>query len=153
MELSFRLDDLSGADVQGLLKTHLEELAPLSPPESQHALDLDGLRAPDVTFWSVWDGDRLVGIGALKELDRRHGEVKSMHTARARRGQGIAALTLEHIIAEARQRGYHRLSLETGSMATFSPAQALYSRYGFVDCPPFADYRLDPNSIFMTLEL
>ncbi len=153
MELAFRLDDLCGKEVQGLLKAHLAGLAPLSPPESRHALDLDGLRAPDVTFWSVWDEAALVGIGALKELDRHHGEIKSMHTALARRGQGIAARILNHIIDEARRRTYRRLSLETGSMAAMAPARALYEKFGFVYCDPFADYRLDPHSQFMTLEL
>lgn len=105
MTLSFRLDDLRGAEVQDLLRAHLSTMAEHSPPESRHALDLSGLQAPDVTFWSVWDAEVLVGCGALKELDRRHGEIKSMHTAKARRGQGIAAFMLDYIMDEARQRG------------------------------------------------
>ncbi len=154
MKLSFCLDDLSGAEVQDLLRRHLDTMAESSPPESRHALDLSGLRAPDVTFWSVWDQEEaLVGFGGLKELDPRHGEIKSMHTAKAKRGQGIAARILEHVLVEARRRGYQRLSLETGSMAAFAPARALYSKYGFTDCAPFASYRLDPHSTFMTLEL
>ena len=153
MQLSFRLDDLSGTAVQDLLSRHLETMAEHSPPESRHALDLSGLRAADVTFWSVWDGDALVGCGALKQLDPDHGEIKSMHTAKARRGQGIAARILQHIMAEARARGYRRLSLETGSMAGFAPARSLYVRYGFTFCPPFGSYRLDPNSVFMTRDI
>ena len=153
MELSFHLDDLSGPEVQDLLKRHLDTMAAHSPPESRHALDLTGLRASDVTFWSVWNEAELVGVGALKELDPLHGEIKSMHTAKAKRGQGIAARMLRHIMDEAKARGYLRLSLETGSMEAFAPAHALYEKYGFADCPPFADYRLDPHSIFMTREL
>jgi putative acetyltransferase len=150
MKLSFRLDDLSELDVQNLLRRHLDTMAEHSPPESRHALDLSGLRAPDVTFWSIWDEEILVGCGALKQLETEHGEIKSMHTVRERRGQGIAAAMLEYIMLEATERGYRRLSLETGSMAAFAPARALYSKYGFVDCAPFADYREDPNSLFMT---
>ena len=150
MELSFRLDDLRGAAVQELLSRHLETMAEHSPPESRHALDLDGLRTPDVTFWSVWNNEALVGFGALKELDRHHGEIKSMHTAVAWRGRRIAARLLEHIIDEARRRGYRRLSLETGSMAAFASGRALYARYDFAECPPFGSYREDPNSVFMT---
>lgn len=153
MELSFRLDDLSGEAVQGLLRRHLDTMAEHSPPESRHALDLSGLRAPDVTFWSVWSGDALVGFGGLKELDPHHGEIKSMHTAKAARGQGIAARILEYITGEAVSRGYQRLSLETGSMAAFAPARKLYEKHGFTFCAPFADYRLDPNSTFMTREI
>lgn len=153
MKLSFHLDDLSGANIQALLQRHLDTMAEHSPPESRHALDLSGLRADDVTFWSIWDGAHLVGCGALKELDSRHGEIKSMHTAKVCRGQGVAAAMLEHILEEARRRSYQRLSLETGSMAAFAAAHALYSKYGFADCAPFADYREDPNSIFMTRTL
>ena len=153
MELSFRLDDLSGAEVQELLRRHLDTMAETSPPESRHALDLSGLRAPDVTFWSVWRSEALVGFGGLKELDPRHGEIKSMHTATTARGQGIAARMLEHILTESRNRSYRRLSLETGSMAAFAPARKLYEKHGFAYCDPFADYRLDPHSVFMTLEL
>lgn len=153
MKLSFRRDDLRGAEVQELLRRHLDTMAEHSPPESRHALDLSGLRALDVTFWSIWDDEMLVGCGALKEIDPEHGEIKSMHTAKARRGQGIAATMLDYIMAEARGRGYQRLSLETGSMAAFKPAHALYSKYGFTDCPPFSGYREDHNSIFMTRRL
>ncbi len=148
-----REDDLSGPEIIALLEAHLDTMALHSPPESRHALDLEGLKAPEVTFWTVWEEMALLGCGALKELDARHGEIKSMHTAAAARGRGVARRMVEHILAEARRRSYTRLSLETGSMAAFAPAQNLYSGFGFRFCPPFADYKLDPNSVFMTLEL
>jgi putative acetyltransferase len=118
-----------------------------------HALDLEALRAPEITFWTLWDGSHLLGCGALKELDPLHGEIKSMHTAEARRRTGVGARILTHIIDEARRRGYRRLSLETGSPAAFAPARALYARFGFVICGPFGNYRKDPYSICMTLDL
>ena len=153
MQLTIREDDLRGPEIAALLGAHLDQMADQSPPESRHALDLDGLRVPEVTFWCAWDGPDLLGCGALKELDRRHGEIKSMHTSAAHRGRGVGAKILTHIIDTARARGYRRLSLETGSMAAFAPARALYERFGFTYCDPFADYREDPNSVFMTLEL
>ena len=153
MQLTIREDDLRGPEIAALLGAHLDQMADQSPPESRHALDLDGLRVPEVTFWCAWDGPDLLGCGALKELDRRHGEIKSMHTSVAHRGRGVGAKILTHIIDTARARGYRRLSLETGSMSAFAPARALYERFGFTYCDPFADYREDPNSVFMTLEL
>jgi putative acetyltransferase len=122
----------------------------ITPLESKHALDLDALRQPEITFWSVMDGDKLVGCGAIKRLDAGHGEVKSMRTASARKRAGIASLLLEHIITEARRMGFTRLSLETGSAEFFLPARKLYEKFGFDYCGPFADYRLDPHSVFMT---
>ena len=148
-----REDDLRGPEIAELLRTHLESAKQHSPPESVHALDLDGLRAPEITFWTVWGGPDLLGCGALKELDPLHGEIKSMHTAHAHRRRGVAARILTHIIAEARRRKYRRLSLETGSPAAFAPARKLYARFGFVICEPFADYKVDPYSVFMTLDL
>ncbi len=124
-----------------------------SPPESIHALALDQLRRPEITFWTAWSGAELLGCAALKQLDAAHGEIKSMRTARAHRRAGVARRLLEHLIGEARRRGYRRLSLETGSMAAFAPAHALYAGFGFVRCAPFADYVEDPNSVFMTREL
>jgi putative acetyltransferase len=129
---------------------HMHEL---SPPESVHALDIAGLKGPGVTFWTVRDGGRLLGCGALKQLDREHGEVKSMRTPDGLRRRGAGRAMLDHIVAEARRRGYRRLSLETGSMEGFAPAKRLYESVGFTECPPFADYRPDPNSTFMTLAL
>lgn len=125
----------------------------ISAPESKHALDLDALRRPKITFWTAWDRDALTGCGALQGLDAEHGEIKSMRTARRYARQAVASALLRLIIAEARQRGYRRLSLETGSMPFFAPAHRLYERHGFVDCGPFAGYREDPNSRFMTLVL
>lgn len=148
-----RVDDLTDARVHGLLREHLEDVAKHSPPESTHALDLERLRAPDVTFWSAWDREVVVGCGAIKELDPSHGEIKSMRTAAGHLRRGVAAAILEHIIEEGERRGYERLSLETGTPDAFTPARALYERFGFEECPPFADYRLDPYSVFMTKRL
>ncbi|MCD9033460.1 GNAT family N-acetyltransferase [Luteimonas sp. Y-2-2-4F] len=139
--------------VIALLEAHLRALAPTAPAESRHALDLEGLRRPEVTFWTAWDGEALLGCGALKALDASHGEIKSMRTADAHLRRGVAARMLAHIVGEARRRGYARLSLETGSMAYFEPARRLYATAGFVPCAPFAAYREDPNSVFMTLDL
>lgn len=146
-------DDLSGPEVAELLREHLEGMARLSPPESTHALDIEGLREPAVTFWSVWVGAELVGCGALKELDEHHGEIKSMRTASSHRRKGVAKRLLEHMLAEGRRRGYRRISLETGSQDGFEPARRLYAEFGFTECAPFADYVEDPNSVFMTKEL
>ena len=151
--MEIRRDDLHGPEIAALLREHLRLLALLSPPESMHALDLDELRKPDITFWSVWEGSELMGCGALKELDPGHGELKSMRTAAAHLRKGVAAALMRHMLDEAVSRSYRRLSLETGSMAAFTPAHALYSRFGFRRCGPFADYVEDPNSVFMTREL
>ena len=151
--LQIRIDDLRGPEIADLLAIHIAFCQASSPPESTHVLDLDALRAPGITFWSAWDGATLLGCAALKELDPAYGEVKSMHTAAPQRGRGVGLALLRQVVAEARSRGYRRLSLETGSMEAFAPARALYERFGFVGCPPFAGYRLDPNSVFMTLDL
>ncbi|MEQ8333805.1 GNAT family N-acetyltransferase [Nisaea sp.] len=146
-------DDLTGPEIAELLSAHLDHGNANSPPESVHALDLDGLQSPDVTFWSVWEHGNLLGCGALRELSPDHGELKSMHTARQHRGKGVARAMVEHILAEAKRRGYRQVSLETGSMEAFAPARALYSRFGFTECPPFGSYALDPHSVFMTRAL
>ena len=125
----------------------------ISPPESVHALPVEALRAPDVSFWSVWDEGELVGCGALKHLSDTHAEVKSMRTAMAHRRRGVGRLVLTHLLEEARRRGYRRVSLETGSMDAFEPARQLYASFGFSFCGPFDEYIEDPNSVFMTLEL
>lgn len=151
--LEIKLDDLSGAQIAQLLTDHLRSLFAVTPPESRHALGLDELHKPGVTFWSAWQGNTLVGCGALKELDIEHGEIKSMRTVKAYLRKGVGSRVLEHIISEARRRGYRRLSLETGAMEYFRPAHRLYEKFGFKKCPPFADYREDPNSVFMTMEL
>ncbi|MBA3556171.1 MAG: GNAT family N-acetyltransferase [Gemmatimonadales bacterium] len=139
--------------VVALLHTHLTRARAETARGSAHALDLSGLRAPEVTFWSAWEGDAVVGVGALKRLSADHGEVKSMHTAEAARGRGVGSALLREIMAAARACGMSRLSLETGSWPYFAPARALYARRGFVECGPFGGYRQDPNSVFMTLAL
>lgn len=153
MAFVVRPGELRDGAVQALLREHLAGVALHSPPESIHALDLDGLRAPDMSFWTLWDGDALLACGALKELDGEHGEVKSMRTATAHLRKGAARAMLEHIVAEARRRGYRRLSLETGTAAAFEPAHRLYAAAGFVPCGPFNGYVQDPYSCFMTLAL
>ncbi|HZR17148.1 MAG TPA: GNAT family N-acetyltransferase [Verrucomicrobiae bacterium] len=151
--MDIRVDDLTGAEIIALLREHLDCMARVSPPESRHALDLSGLRQPGITFWTIWAGNELAGCGALKELDKLHGEIKSMRTAYAHQRRGIASQVLRHIIEQAKQRGYRRLSLETGSMDYFEPARRLYYRFGFSVCEPFGAYAPDPNSVFMTKEL
>ena len=152
--MHIREDDLRGADVVALLQAHLDDMHRHSPPESVHALDLDALRRPEITFWTMRDeGGALMGCGALKQLDAGHGEIKSMRTAAAHLRRGVAATLLRHVLRTARARGYRRLSLETGAPEAFAPARALYARFGFVECGPFADYAEDPWSVFMTLEL
>jgi putative acetyltransferase len=153
MTLIIRLDDLRGPEIAALLQEHLDDMHVHSPPEHVHALDLEGLRAPGISFWTAWDGSALAGCGALRALDAAQGEIKSMRTARDYLRKGVAAAILEHIIAEARSRAYRRLSLETGAMAAFAPAHRLYERYGFRSCPPFADYQENPLSRCMTLAL
>lgn len=148
-----KLDDLSSPAITDLLAEHLHDMYEQSPPGSVHALDLDDLKKPEITFWAVWDGENRVGCGALKELDAEHGEIKSMRTANAYRGKGAGKLMVRHIIDEARKRNYKRLSLETGSMTFFDPARRLYESFGFEYCGPFDHYILDPNSDFMTMEL
>lgn len=151
--MEIRTGGLDTPEVAALLGEHLDEMRRYSPPESVHALDLDRLRTPDLTFWSVWDGPDVLGCGALRELDPTHGELKSMRTAVAHRRRGVAAVLLEHLVTEARARGYERVSLETGTPPAFAPARALYAAYGFSPCGPFGPYALDEFSVFMTLEL
>ena len=148
--MHIRVDDLRGPEIAALLETHMALMRSISPPDSVHALDLERLRAPNIAFWTAWNGADLLGCGALKQLDARHGEIKSMHTAARWRGRGVAAALLAHIVAQAQTRGYRRLSLETGSQMEFAPARAMYARHSFIECGPFGDYRPDPNSVFMT---
>ena len=145
--------DLTDPRVVDLLQHHLTTARAHTAPGSAHALDVGALQTPDVTFWTAWDGDTLLAVGALKRLADDHGEVKSMHTAEQARRQGAASAMLQTIIASARARGMSRLSLETGSWDYFLPAHALYRKHGFIECQPFGDYAPDPNSIFMTLDL
>jgi putative acetyltransferase len=151
--MDIKIDDLTGSEIQQLLREHLVDMKRTSPPESVHALDLDGLRKPEITFWTAWSGNELLGCGALKELNAEHGEIKSMRTAPAHRHEGVASNLLSHILEEAKGRHYKRVSLETGSMGFFAPARNLYAKFGFKKCGPFADYIEDPNSVYMTREL
>lgn len=151
--MEIRVDDLSGSEIIELLQEHLRCMSRVSPPESRHALDLEGLRKPEVTFWSIWEGSDLAGCGALKGLDEQHAEIKSMRTAYAYQRRGVASQLLRHLMEEAKRRGYRRLSLETGSMEYFEPARRLYASFGFAYCGPFGSYTEDSNSVFMTKEL
>ncbi len=151
--MDIKIDDLTGSEVAELVREHLQSMALHSPPESIHALGLEALRKPEITFWSAWEGDVLVGCGALKELDGQHGEIKSMRTSSSHLRKGIAKRVLHYIIEEGKRRGYRRVSLETGSMDTFEPARRLYASFGFRYCEPFSDYIEDSNSVFMTKEL
>ena len=147
--MEIREDDLSGGETVRLLVAHLANMHEITPPESVHALGVEALRADDVTVWSAWDGDVLLGCGALRALGGECGEIKAMRTHDAHRRRGVGSRILEHILAEARRRGYRRVYLETGSMAEFAPARALYTRYGFSLRGPFDAYVDDPNSVFM----
>jgi putative acetyltransferase len=151
--LRIEIDDLTHPKVAALLQTHLVDMYATSPAESVHALDLEKLRKPDIVFWTAWQQHELLGCGALKTLSIQHAEIKSMRTARQHLRKGVAAKILEHIIQQAKVRGLQRLSLETGSQPFFQPAIKLYKTYGFEFCEPFANYKADPNSKFMTLLL
>ncbi len=151
--MEIKVDPITHPQVLELLNQHLQDMNSNSPEESVHALDVSGLQHPSVTFWTLWNNDQLLGCGALKRLDDQHGEIKSMRTATSARKQGIASKLLAHIIEHAKQQGYQRLSLETGSMEFFHPAHRLYQSYGFAECGPFGDYQLDPYSLFMTREV
>lgn len=151
--MQIQIDDLSRPTVHELLSEHLANMYELSPPEQVFALDLSKLKSPDITFWTVWDKDLLLGCGALKELTPGHGEIKSMRTPTKLRGRGAGRAVLHRIIETARQRRYTLLSLETGTHPAFSPAQQLYRSVGFQESGPFADYKEDPHSLFMALML
>ncbi len=151
--MKIRTGGLDRPEVVQLLHEHLQSTALLFPPESDHTLDVDALRKPDITFWSVWEGSELMGCGAIKELDPQHGEIKSMRTASGHQRRGVATRLLHHILEEATRRSYERLSLETGAMEAYEPACRLYASFGFQPCGPFADYVEDPYSVFMTKEM
>lgn len=151
--MQIKVDDLSDSRVHALLQEHLQSMALHSPPESVHALDRDALRRPQLTLWTAWENDELLGCAALKELDAGHAQIKSMRTASLHLRKGVASRLLSHLIEQARRRGYSRLSLETGSMSAFDPARSLYSRFGFTYCPPFEGYVEDPYSVFMTTSI
>ncbi|HVB44429.1 MAG TPA: GNAT family N-acetyltransferase [Streptosporangiaceae bacterium] len=147
------VDDPQAEDVRELLERHLAFTSSLSPPEDMHALGADGLLDPAVTFFSFRAGGELLGVGAIKQLDEQHAELKSMHTTQAARGRGIGRAMVDHLLTVARDRGVRRVSLETGSMPGFAPARALYARAGFAACGPFGDYVESQYSTFMTLAL
>jgi len=151
--MDIKTDDLTGPEVAGFLKEHLQNMIHITPPGSVHALDIKALKKPEITFWSVWEGSNLIGCGALKEIDSQHAEIKSMCTASSHLGKGVASHLLEYILREARRCKYQRISLETGSFDAFKPARNLYAKFGFTYCEPFADYIHDSNSVFMTIEL
>ena len=151
--MQIEIGDLDSPDVQALLSEHLASMHEHSPPGCVHALDLSGLREASVTFWTVRASSELMGCGALKALDSQSGEIKSMRTAKAHLRKGVATQLLRHILHEAKQRQYQRVSIETGSTAAFKPAILLYERFGFTQCDPFADYKDNAFSVFMTLEL
>lgn len=148
--MDIMIDDLQGSGVIELLQAHLADMYATSPPESVHALDIEALKHPSITFWCAKQGDIVLGCVAIKQLTPTHGEIKSMRTAAMARNQGVASTLLLHILDVAKSRGYQRLSLETGSMDFFASARRLYERHQFDYCDPFADYELDPNSLFMT---
>lgn len=149
--MRIEVDDLSGPRIAAFLQEHIDEMSAVTPPGSKHALDLDGLRKPDVTFWSVYDeDDRLIGCGAVKELSTSSAEIKSMRTAGGAKRRGVGSELLAFIVEQAAARGYDRLYLETGSSEFFAPARGLYEKFGFEYCEPFAGYELDPNSVHMT---
>ena len=147
------IDDLSGQEIADFLEEHIREMKSISPPESKHALDIEGLREPEITFWSVYKSARLVGCGAISELDKMHCELKSMRIDKTERGSGIASKLLSHILETAKSRGFQTVRLETGSMRFFEPARNLYSKFGFKYCEPFGNYKEDPNSVFMARDL
>ncbi|TQV68167.1 GNAT family N-acetyltransferase [Exilibacterium tricleocarpae] len=151
--MEIKIDDLSDPRIEEFLNEHIEDMKSVSPPESKHALDLEGLKEPSVTFWSAWEKGVLIGCSALKGLDGTHAEIKSMRVSTKHRGRGYASKLLKHILNEATLMGYGRLSLETGSMPFFNPARKLYESFGFRYCAPFSDYKEDPHSVFMSLDL
>lgn len=151
--MDIRRGDLKDQRIVALLKYHFDKCHEVTPPGSAHVFDISRLAAPEIDFWAAWDGETLLGIGAMKPLDDTHGEVKSMHTAETARRRGVGSALLTHIIETSRKRGLTRLSLETGSFGFFEPAVALYRAHGFTECPPFGSYREDPNSVFLTLAI
>lgn len=153
MDWTFHEGDVGSPDVQELLELHFRDMRAISPPDACHVLPANGLSEPGMTFWSVREGGQLLGVGALKELGPAHGEVKSMRTTSEALGRGVGKAMLDHILKEARARGYRRISLETGSTPQFGAALHLYEREGFVRCGPFGDYKDTPFTRFFCLSL
>lgn len=146
-------DDVTGPEITALIALHLAAVDDGTAAEYRFALGVEALRAPGITLWSLWEGTNLLGCAALKDLGEEQGEVKSMRTDPAHLRRGVAGQLLGHLIGQARARGWHRLYLETGTNASFMPAHALYRRFGFVDCGPYADYVESPHNRYMTLAL
>ncbi len=153
MAISIELADLSSPALIEVVNSHKALMLEHSAPESSHALLIEGLRASSITVWSLFDSGALIGCGALKMITPEHGEIKAMHTVQSRRGEGLGKRMLFHLIEEARKRKWNRLSLETGSQKGFLPARRLYESNGFKYCEPFGDYKIDPSSVFMALDL
>ncbi|OCH15951.1 acetyltransferase [Aliivibrio sp. 1S165] len=151
--MDIKIDDLNGGEVVQLLKEHLEDMYATSPPESVHALDVNALKVPEITFFSCWEDDQLLGCAAIKELDSNDAELKSMRTANNARNLGVGTLLLKHVLKVSSDKGYNKISLETGSQEFFKPARNLYEKFGFQYCAPFADYKPDPHSQFMSCTL
>ncbi|MCL1066875.1 GNAT family N-acetyltransferase [Shewanella olleyana] len=151
--MDIRIDDLAGPEIAALLNEHLQDMYATSPADSVHALDMTKLKQPNITFWTIWENDLLAGCGAINAYSAKHVEIKSMRVANQFRRRGVAKELLSHMLAFAKKQGYQTINLETGSMDFFAPARQLYSEHGFIECGPFADYDLDPNSIFMMLRL
>lgn len=151
--MHIQLDDITHPQVLALLQEHLDDMHAWSPPESVHALDVRKLRAPNISFFTAWEGGKLLATGAIKEINAAHAEIKSMRTPKALRGKGAARAMLSHLLTHARAKGYERVSLETGSQDEFKPARSLYASGGFVVCGPFEGYEEDVYSVFMTLAL
>jgi putative acetyltransferase len=154
-EKTMRIEEggLDDERVIELLTIHVTRAREVTPVGSAHALDLSGLKQPSIRFWTIWDGEELLGTAALKRLDDAHGEIKSMHVSEAARRKGAGSAILRHVLAQAAAMGLSRASLETGSFGYFAPARALYAKHGFVECGPFEGYEPDPNSAFMTRRL
>ncbi len=148
--MDIQIDNLEGLEIGKLLEEHHQDMLKHSPPESVHALDLSALREANITFWSARINGQLAGCGALKELSKTHVELKSMRTSRQHLRKGVAATILTHLLAEAKARAYKKISLETGSMDVFIPAQQLYKKFGFLDCEPFSNYQADPYSRYLS---
>jgi len=151
--VKIKIDDLKGEEIAKLLSEHHQDMLSHSPPESVHALDIQKLKSADITFWTAWIEDELAGCAALKEIDSNHAEIKSMRTSKAMLRKGVAKNLMNHLLMESKNRGYSKISLETGSMQIFIPARELYKRFGFEMCEPFADYIEDSHSVFMTKRL
>ena len=151
--LKIEIDDLSNPEVINFLNEHLQHMIQVTPPGYVHALDIEALRNPEITFWTVWEAELLLCCGALKKLNPEHAELKSMRTTPTHLGKGIASFLLDHILSKAKELNYQKIYLETGSYEVFQPARKLYEKFGFTYCEPFADYKESVNSVYMSVDL